>query len=188
MSISLPNKTPFWSINKCLSYIFVLQGLSLYSVGSALVLRVCVFPAGFPSRKLQTTRWWSVDSSAFLLTRTSNTERNKSAETMQKLMSDRCPKESLHQQSRRHGGPWRAYTPNNAPSPPKWNMKHYKSVEFCQFLQCQAPLHRRKPPVEDFLATVLFTRRFCAHLGAGRKCSWCIVFCYGTVVAWVFRY
>jgi len=29
--------------------------------------------------------------------------------------------------------------PNNAPAPPNWNMKQYKSVEFCQFLKCQAP-------------------------------------------------
>jgi len=29
-------------------------------------------------------------------------------------------------------------------APPNWNMKHYKSVEFCQFLQCQAPLQKSK--------------------------------------------
>jgi len=34
-------------------------------------------------------------------------------------------------------------------------MKHCKSVQFCQFLECQAPLHKRNPPIEDFLATVL---------------------------------
>jgi len=40
---------------------------------------------------------WSVDSYAHLLTRTSNTEWSKSAETMQKSMSGHWPKESLHQ-------------------------------------------------------------------------------------------
>ena len=40
---------------------------------------------------------------------------------------------------------------------PNWNMKHYKSVEFCQFLECPAPPQKRKaPPIENFLATVLF--------------------------------
>jgi len=36
-------------------------------------------------------------------------------------------------------------------------MKHYKSEEFLQFLECQAPLHKRKAPsIEYFLATVLY--------------------------------
>jgi len=61
-----------------------------------LVLHVCVGPGGFSKCKFQTSRWWSVDSSASLLTPTSNTERNKSVETMQLSMSDRWPKESLH--------------------------------------------------------------------------------------------
>jgi len=41
-------------------------------------------------------------------------------------------------------------------------MKHYKSGEFCQFLECQAPRTNVKPPtetqrplIENFLATVL---------------------------------
>ena len=42
---------------------------------------------------------------------------------------------------------------------PYWNMKQYKSVEFCQFLQCQAPLYKRKAPL---LKT--FWRRFCADI------------------------
>ena len=40
--------------------------------------------------------WWSVGSSAPVLTRTSSSGRNKSAETMQKSMSNRSPKEPLH--------------------------------------------------------------------------------------------
>jgi len=44
-------------------------------------------------------------------------------------------------------------------------MKHYKSVEFCQFLECQPPRINPKPPaqtqtpIENFLATVLFVIR-----------------------------
>jgi len=36
-------------------------------------------------------------------------------------------------------------------------MKHYKSVEFWQFLECQATPQKRKarPPIENFLTTVL---------------------------------
>jgi len=41
-------------------------------------------------------------------------------------------------------------------------MKYYKSVEFCQFLECRAPPHKAKaprknakPPIENFLAMVL---------------------------------
>jgi len=37
---------------------------------------------------LQTTRWWPVDSSALLLTQTSNTDKNKSADTTKKSISD----------------------------------------------------------------------------------------------------
>jgi len=51
-------------------------------------------------------------------------------------------------QSSRHGGGGGLSPQNNAPSPPNWNMNNYKSVEFCQFLVS-------RPPVEDFLATVL---------------------------------
>ena len=43
-------------------------------------------------------------------------------------------------QSRCHGAFGGLNPPNNAPSPPHWNMKHCKSVEVCQFLQCQDPL------------------------------------------------
>ena len=38
------------------------------------------------------------------------------------------------------------HPPNKAPSPPNWNMKHYKSVEFCQFLERQAPHTNANPP------------------------------------------
>jgi len=36
-------------------------------------------------------------------------------------------------------------------------MKHYKTVMFVQISECQAPLHKCtvKPPIEDFLVTVL---------------------------------
>ena len=34
--------------------------------------------------------------------------------------------------------------PNKAPSHPEWNLKHYKSVEFCWILECQTPLHKRE--------------------------------------------
>jgi len=37
-------------------------------------------------------------------------------------------------------------------------MKHFKSVEFCQILECQATLHKRKAPL---LKT--FWRRFCIN-------------------------
>jgi len=38
-------------------------------------------------------------------------------------------------------------------------MKHYKPVEFCQFLECQAPLHKHKVPL---LKT--FWRQFCVDI------------------------
>jgi len=50
---------------------------------------LCIGSVGFSKRKLQTTRWWSVDRYAPLLTWTSNTDGSKSAETM--------PKSNLHQ-------------------------------------------------------------------------------------------
>jgi len=34
-------------------------------------------------------------------------------------------------------------------------MKHYKSVEISSCLECQAPRRNAKPPIENFLATVL---------------------------------
>ena len=30
--------------------------------------------------------------------------------------------------------------PNNTPSHPHWNKKHYKSVEFSLILECQSPV------------------------------------------------
>jgi len=36
--------------------------------------------------------------------------------------------------------------PNKAPSPPNWDMKHYKSVECFQILECQAIPKKRKAP------------------------------------------
>jgi len=36
--------------------------------------------------------------------------------------------------------------PNKAPSHPKLNMKHYKSMEFYSILECQAPYINAKPP------------------------------------------
>ena len=36
---------------------------------------------------------------------------------------------------------------NKAPSLQNWNMKYYKSVEFCQFSECHALLHKRKAPL-----------------------------------------
>ena len=77
-------------------YIFVRENLILYSAGSPRPPHLCR-PWRFSICKLQTTRLWSVDSSEPPLTRTSNTERNKSAETMQKSMSDRWTKEFRHQ-------------------------------------------------------------------------------------------
>ena len=38
---------------------------------------------------------------------------------------------------------------------PNWNTKHYKSVEFYQTFRRSSPLHKHKPPIENFLATVL---------------------------------
>jgi len=50
-------------------------------------------------------------------------------------------------------------------------MKHYESVEFCQFFNVKPPrtkakLSRRhaKPPIENFLATVLATTTVMTHL------------------------
>jgi len=38
---------------------------------------------------------------------------------------------------------------------PNSNKEHYKSVEFCQFLECQAPLHNCEAPLLE-----TFWRRF----------------------------
>jgi len=65
----------------------------------------------------------------------------------------RCLQDRM--QSRRHGGLGGLSPPKQYSKPP-WNMKHYKSVEFCQVLQYQASLHKCKaPPAEDILPTVL---------------------------------
>ena len=49
-----------------------------------------------------------------------------------------CPQSA---QSRSHWGALVGLAPQNkAPSPPIWNMEHYKSVEFCQFIECQVHL------------------------------------------------
>ena len=55
---------------KGISYILAHQG-------DHLSLRVCLDPVVFSRSKLQTTKWWSVDRSAPLLTWTSNTVRNE---------------------------------------------------------------------------------------------------------------
>ena len=45
-------------------------------------------------------------------------------------------------------------------APPNWNMKHYKSVEFLSIFRMSSPPHRNaKPPIENFLATVLGEQR-----------------------------
>ena len=45
-------------------------------------------------------------------------------------------------QSRRHVGAFRGLAPQQSSKhPPTSNMKYYKSVEFWQFLECQAPPH-----------------------------------------------
>jgi len=49
-------------------------------------------PCWFSRRKLLTTRWWLVDSSEDLLTRASNTDWSKSAETLQKSVVTVDPK------------------------------------------------------------------------------------------------
>ena len=45
--------------------------------------------------------------------------------------------------------------PKKAPSSP--NLKHetINQWSFCQFLECQAPRQTQRPPIENFVATVL---------------------------------
>jgi len=43
-------------------------------------------------------------------------------------------------------------------APPNWNVKHYKLVEFLSNLNVKPPVRERKPPIDDFLATVLYTQ------------------------------
>jgi len=53
-------------------------------------------------------------------------------------------------------GAWCALPPpNKAPSPPNWNMKHYKLVEFLSNLNVKTPCTNVNHSVDDFLATVL---------------------------------
>jgi len=47
---------------------------------------------------------------------------------------------------------------NEVPSPPYLNMKHFKSVEFFQILECQAPLRKRKTSLMK-----TFCWRFCTN-------------------------
>jgi len=66
------------------------------------------------------------------------------------------------------GGHWWAYPPNKAPSPPSnWNMQHYKTVEFWQFLECQTPPRKRKPPTQKRKTPLLktFWGQFCSYPG-----------------------
>ena len=66
-------------------------------------------------------------------------------------------------QSRRHGRDLVGLAPpNKAPSPPNWNLKPYKSVEFLSIFNVKPPCANVKPPaqaqspsIDDFLATVL---------------------------------
>ena len=58
-----------------------------------------------------------------------------------------CPQSA---QSRGHWGALVGLAPQNkAPSPPIWNMIHYKSVEFLSIYRMSSP------PIENFPATVL---------------------------------
>ena len=49
-------------------------------------------------------------------------------------------------------------TPQTKLQVPHWNTEQYKSVVFGQIWECQAPLHKCKVPLLDFLATVLDER------------------------------
>jgi len=41
---------------------------------------------------------------------------------------------------------WCGYPRKQSSNHPNWNMKYYKSVQFCQFSESQAPQHKRKSP------------------------------------------
>jgi len=59
-------------------------------------------------------------------------------------------------QFRRHGGWGELVVLGTKLQAPQIEiMKHYKSVEISQILECQSPLHKVKSPVENFLTTVL---------------------------------
>ena len=50
------------------------------------------------------------------------------------------------------GGFGAVIRPNKAPSPPNWNMKYYKSVEFLSFFRMSSPAAQtQSPSIEDFL-------------------------------------
>jgi len=60
--------------------------------------------------------------------------------------------------------------PNQAPSPPNWNTKHYKLREFLSNLNVKPALHERKAPL-----LTAFSRRFCL-IPWHRSCLTCIIF------------
>jgi len=77
-------------------------------------------------------------------------------------------------QSRRHGGLLWAWPPQTKlQAPPKWNMKHYKSVEFSSIFRVSSSLAQtqcphaetQSPPIENFLSTVLL-RSVALYLGS----------------------
>ena len=74
----------------------------------------------------------------------------------------------LSNQSRRHGGAFGDLAPNKTPSPPNWNMKHYKSVECSSIFRMSSPTHKPKSPPQKRKAPLLktFWRRFCAEYRA----------------------
>jgi len=66
-----------------------------------------------------------------------------------------------------------------APSPPNWNMKHYKLVEFLSNLNAKPPLHERKAPSPKRKAPLLttFWRRFWVYFLLGNEIKSCLVHC-----------
>jgi len=64
------------------------------------------------------------------------------------------------------GGILGAYPPKGSSKPPTnetWNT--IDQLRLCQFLECQAPPHKRKTPrIENFLATVLVGGAWLAHI------------------------
>ena len=54
--------------------------------------------------------------------------------------------------------------PKQYSNPPNWSMKHYKSVEFCQFLHVKPPLHKRKAAMlKTFWRQFWVERRYTAQ-------------------------
>ena len=83
-TLCIPGAFEIWMI-RCLqglSYIHVHQGVPLYSLGSTRPARLCK-TVGFSRCKLETTSWGSIAISAPRLTKMSNIERNKSAESVE---------------------------------------------------------------------------------------------------------